>query len=246
MKYCALFTFLFIGLAWPGLTQLSPSEEFNSKLVSDDKRKTEFQIFAGPSVSFLRGNLEVDNTEQNERDPKYGYSLGFAFSTELKGRVSITYGLMFEKKGSISNATVTYFDELDQTFKQGLVEYDYEYDYFTFPIQLFYQIGSTEKLYAGFGPYLSYLKKQTKARNPSFSPARELTDETELNTKFNFGIITTVFFKIPLSTRNSLSLHLTNTLGLINIRPNLYTGQVMKTNCTSLLIGLTNGREKRE
>ncbi len=244
MKYSVLFTFLFIGLAWPGWTQLSPSEKFNSKLVSDDKRKTEFQIFAGPSVSFLRGNLEVDNTEQNERDPKYGYSLGFAFSTELKGRVNITYGLMFEKKGSISNATVTYFD---QTFKLGLVEYDYEYDYFTFPLQLYYTLSKSNKFSLGIGPYFGFLKKQIRVRKTLFPPGSiSYDDETELNTKFDFGIVTTVLFRIPLSARNSLSLHLTNTLGLINIRPNLYTGQVMKTNCTSLLIGLTNGRKKRE
>ena len=210
------------------------------------KRRSEFQIFAGPSISFLRGNLEVDNTNQNERDPKFGYSIGFKLVTEIRKKLSISYGLMFEKKGSISNATVTYFDETDQTFKQGLVEYDFEYDYFTIPTQLYYSIGSTQRISAGIGPFISYLKKQTKARNPSFSAARELTDETELNTKFDFGIIATVSFSIPIGQKNSLSVQLTNTLGLINIRPNLYTGQVMKTNNTSLLIGLNTKRKKNE
>jgi len=225
-------------------TQAQTSFPNSNEIRTNNAKKTDIHFFSGLSISYLRGNVAVDNNIMNQRKSKYGYAVGLTFNRELHRKFSLTTGLIFEKKGSISNTTATYFDETDQSLKQGIIEY--EYDYFTLPVQIFYSIGSRKMLSVGVGPFVSYLKKQTLARNFLFvysTPGRELTDETDMNTKLDFGIVTNILFKIPLNSRSLLSLQLSNTLGLLNIRPNLYQEQVMKTNNTSLLIGFITKRK---
>ena len=206
-------------------------------------KETEIQILAGPSISFLRGNLEVDNNFQNERKPKYGYSIGIGFNRRLIKDFSISYGLIFEKKGGVSHSVTTYFDQVDQSLKQGTIEYEYNYEYFTIPVQIFHRIGKTNKFSFGIGPYLSYLKRQIRVRRSLFPPGNiSYDDETDVNTMFDFGIMASISFKVPINSKNFLSIQIANTLGLLNIRPNLYQGQVMKTNNISLLVGLITKR----
>lgn len=218
---------------------------FKNKLRARDE-KTAIQIFAGPSISFLRGNTEVDNNNQNERSPKYGYSIGISLNRKLTGNFNISYGLIFEKKGGVSHSVATYFDQIDQTFKQGTVEYEYIYEYFTAPLQIFHRVGKSDKFSVGVGPYFSFLKNQIRVRRSLFPPPGNISydDETDSNTKLDFGIITSILFKVPINSNNLISVQITNTWGLLNIRPNLYQGQVMKTNNTSLLIGFITKRKK--
>ncbi len=210
-------------------------------------KETEIQILAGPSISFLRGNLEVDNNFENERKPKYGYSIGIGFNRRLIKDFSLSYGLIFEKKGGVSHSVTTYFDQVYQSLKQGTIEYVYNYEYFTIPVQIFHRIGKTNKFSFGIGPYLSYLKRQIRVRRSLFLPGNiSYDDETDANTMFDFGIRASISFRVPINSTNFLLIQMSNTLGLLNIRPNLYAGQFMKTNNTSLLIGLIAKRKKHE
>lgn len=200
------------------------------------------EIFGGPSLSFLRGNLEVDNNNQNERKIKIGYSLGVGLSNKLGKSFEIMLGLVFEKKGGQSHSTTTYFDEQDQTFKQGTIEFNYDYKYLTIPIQVYYLFGKQDQFSCGIDPYISHLNKQTLKRTPLFNGSVGLTDETHRNTKFDFGITASLTFKIPINSKISIRCQILNTLGLLNIRPDLYEGQTMKTNNTSFLIGFITKR----
>lgn len=202
----------------------------------------ELEAFGGPTLSFLRGNLEVDNNTQNKRKIKIGYSLGVGLTNKLGKSFEIMLGLVFEKKGGKSHSTTTYFDELDQTFKQGTIEFNYDYKYFTIPIQVYYLFGKQDQFSCGLGPYISHLNKQTLKRTPLFKGSVGLTDETDRNTKFDFGITASLTFKIPINSRLSIRCQVLNTLGLLNIRPDLYDGQTMKNNNTSFLIGFITKR----
>lgn len=119
---------------------------------------------------------------------------------------------------------------------------NYDYKYFTIPIQLCYLFGKQDQYSCGIGPYLSYLNKQTLKRTPFFNSPPELTEETDQNTKLDFGITASMAFKIPINSKISISCQVLNTLGILNIRPELYEGQTMKTNNTSFLIGLITKR----
>jgi hypothetical protein len=200
--------------------------------------KANVTIHTGPMVSWLRGNTSVDNTNQNKKKIKLGYTIGLLYDKPLNQKLGFSTGLLFERKGGISLTDATYYDEVDQVTKQGVIEFEYRYDYFTLPIFLTYEIDRGNLSFGG-GGFVGYLNKQVLFRNPLFpSSGISFFDETELNTLFDLGVAANVKYKIHLNEHTYLTLQVLNTYGLLNIRRELMDNQSMKTNSLSFLIGI--------
>ncbi len=227
MKYEALFISLFIVFCWNVRAQVLPPKKIISKI----------ELLAGPSLSFLRGSPYVDNTDINTRSLKNGYTLGLMFTNCLKRNFSLTGAVLYEKKGSISTFTSTYFDEVSQSMKEGKVENDYTYDYISIPLIMEYSIGKRNSLKFGAGIFTGYLLKQTMKilRTPQGPGGVE--DQTDLNSHFDFGTALKIGYEIPVSEKISIDFQVLNTLGLINTRSDPNYG-VIKSNNTSLLFGV--------
>ena len=200
----------------------------------------EIGIFAGPSINFLRGNLEVDDGFQNERKLLVGRSVGVKIrsKTFLK-KLTLSVAFMFDRKGGKSLSTGEYFDLADQVLKLGVIEFRYKYKYYTIPLRLEYAFGKKNKFKIEGGGYTSYLKKQVREREELFSsdPFSSF-EETDFNYTMDYGVSMGVSYTLPIHQSFSISIELINNLGLRNIRPNLNPGQEMKTNSTALLIGI--------
>lgn len=231
-NFLLLFLAATISLAQPNLpSEAELSKYYPKKLISN------VEIMAGPAISFLRGAPYVDNNEITTRSLKRGYTFGISIVNPLKGNFDLAVALMFEKKGSISKFNSTYFDPVSQSMKFGTVENDYEYNCISIPLILGYSIGKRKKLNFGVGLFTSYLTKQTMTifRNPQGPGGTE--DQTDLNTKFDFGAVLKLGYEIPISDKTRFNIQFLNTWGLINTRADPNYG-VIKTNNTSLLFGV--------
>lgn len=209
-----------------------------------EKLFSEVEFYAGPGIGLLRGNTSVDNSDLNRRKVKISYAYGMGLNHNINDRFTLNNKLFFERKGGVSEITGTYFDETTQTYKTGRSEQDYSFHYYTLGISPTYTFGKKKRFRIGCGPYLSYLKKQTLKQTTFFRGSGAIIDETEYYRKFDFGVSISVSHRVPLSSATILSLELLNTMGLINTGLNMHEGQVMKTNNTSLLIGLILVRSK--
>jgi hypothetical protein len=191
---------------------------------------SEVELFAGPAISTIRG------WDENRVDTniKIGYSYGAAVSHYLGKRLKLSGKLFFERKGTLTEGTGTYFDIPSQTFMQGQVNENYEFNYFTFSLLPFYV---WDRLQIGFGPYVSYLNKMTLTRTYSFNVNKNYTDWTELYDEFDFGIAVALGYRIPIKSNIDLSFQLLHSYGLEDIAKNSSDGQSTKTNNTSVLFG---------
>jgi hypothetical protein len=204
---------------------------------------SEIEIYVGPGIGFLRGNASVDNSEFNKRKVKITYAYGIGLNHNINDRLSLNNKLFFERKGGVSELTGTYFDESTKTYKKGISEHDYSFNYYTLDISAAYKLGKRKKLSIGCGPYLSYLKKHTHKQITFFRGSGAFFDETEHYRKFDFGVSMLIGYHIPVSPKVQLNVRLINALGLVHTGLNFYEGQVMKTNNTALLIGFTSKRK---
>ena len=205
---------------------------------------TQIEVSVGPSLSSLRGNPGVDNDSQNSRKPKVGYSFGVGLIHSLSKKIDVTGQLLYERKGGKSETITTYFDEETQTFINGRADSDYSYDYYTLPLVFRYAFDKKNRIKCGLGPYISYLHKQTLTVNNYFHNRSNssFSDQTELNSKFDFGFSGEILYSIPLSSHIALNLQLNHKTGLKNVRPMISNPYSMKTNNTSFLIGIIINR----
>lgn len=236
--FCLLLLLVYSTTSWSQTNKPSATELTNyypKQLISS------VELMAGPAISFLRGAPYVDNNEITSRSLKYGYTFGISIVNPLRENFDLTVIFVFEKKGSISTFNSTYFDPVSQSMKSGTVENDYEYNYLTMPLMLGYNIGKRKKLNLGIGLFTSYLIKQSMTifRNPQGPGGVE--DQTDLNTKFDFGAALKLGYGIPLSDKVRLNIQLLNIWGLINTRADPNYG-IIKTNNTSLLFGVIFNR----
>lgn len=211
-----------------GMTKNTGSRHFFSKT----------ELLAGPAISFLRGNVGVETTTLVTRKLKIGYTFGLGLVHTVDDRYDISAQFLFERKGGVSESITIYFDEATQSLKQGKVNTDYSYDYYTLPIFADCKFGQKRRLNIGFGPFASYLQKQILTEKFLYSGAIQTRVETDLNTKFDFGIASKIGYVVPLKSNVDIRFQLLNTRGLINTRLNTYPGQIMNSNNTSLLIGI--------
>lgn len=203
---------------------------------------SEIEIMLGPSLSFLRGSPYVENNSVITRSLKHGYAYGIAFNHSLKTNFCFYAAFMFEKKGSISSANGSYFDQVSQTMKSITIKDEFIYDYFTMPILIGYSLGHRKRIKVKTGVFVSYLRKQIIEKTYIPLGPGGIEDQTDLNTKFDFGLDLEFGYSIPISSTISTNVKLINTLGLINTRAADNYG-VIKTNNTSLLIGIIFNRK---
>jgi hypothetical protein len=231
-----LFLFFLITTLGFAIAQ-NPNEDEMTKYYPK-KLISSVELMAGPAISFLRGAPYVDNNEITTRSLKLGYTFGISIVNPLKQNFDLAVTLVAEKKGSISTFNSTYFDPVSQSMKSGTVENDYIYNCISMPIILGYSIGKRKKLNFGVGIFTSYITKQTMTifRNPQGPGGVE--DQTDLNTKFDFGAALKLGYGIPISDKAIFNIQILDTWGLINTRADPNYG-VIKTNNTSLLFGVT-------
>jgi hypothetical protein len=200
---------------------------------------SQFEIAIGPSISSLRGNPGVDNTSQNTRKTKIGYVFAIGAVHEINEKFEVVGRLMYEHKGGKNEHIMTYFDEETQTFMQGQADDNHKYKYYTIPILLRYNAGKKNQLKFAAGPFISLLDKQTRTviHNYHNRKGQSFWEETEYNTKYDFGISGEISYEIPLNKVVSIDLQLSHILGLKNVRPQMLEPYTMKTNNTSFLIG---------
>lgn len=199
---------------------------------------SKIELVGGPSLSFLRGNTSVDNTFENSRKFRNGFSVGVGFSHTLKGRLELNLKFLFEEKGGISETIGTYYDSVSQSLKQGKVESNYRYDYYSLPILIDYKFGSRRQFRIGFGPFVSYLQKQVVTQKFPFFGSINTMDRTNLATKLDLGLAFKIGYNIPLNANLSLSFQILNTLGLKNTSLTSKPGQVTNSNNTSIMVGI--------
>lgn len=196
------------------------------------------EIIGGPNFSFLRGNTSVDNTFENTRKIRNGISIGVGFYHRLNRSLDLNVKILYEQKGGISETVGAYYDTTSQSLKQGTVQSNYRYDYYSMPILLDYRFGKRQQFSVGVGPFASYLQKQIVTQKFLFSGSIDTFDRIAYNTKFDLGLALKIGFNISLTEKRDMSLQLLNTLGLNNTSLVSNPGQKTNSNTTSLMIGI--------
>src|SRR5262245_61069778 len=134
-----------------GSSQVNPSP----KLIAST------EVYIGPAVGFLRGNVDVDNTIQNTRKMRTGFSVGVGFSHRFSRNLNLNIKLLYENKGGISELSGTYYDSVSQSLRQGTAEFSYRFNYYSLRILVDFTPLHSERLRVGCGPFVSCLQKQT-------------------------------------------------------------------------------------
>lgn len=196
-------------------------------------RKYQFELLAAPSFCALRGNLGVDNSEQNTREIKIGYSVGVGVSRQMTKKFGVGALLLYERKGGKSSQVALYFDPSTQTFTNVSVLYDFRYDYITLPIMFNYYPRS--KFGVSTGAFISWLNKQTL--ETTIVNRKSLSDETDLNSNTDAGLAIRFSYSLSLANRMVMvSIH--QNIGLKNVRLIFPDEQTMKTYNVMLTLGL--------
>jgi hypothetical protein len=227
--------FLALPLLW-SLQGFAQEQKPNYDSYLPKKFFSEVELFAGPAISTIRG-WDENHVDTNI---KIGYSYGAAVSHYLGKRLKLSGKLFFERKGTVAEFTVYYFDDPSQTYIQARGTEAFEFNYFTFSLLPCYIIG--KRLQIAFGPYVSYLDKANITQYFSYNSYKSHSDVTELYEQFDGGISATMGYRIPIKSNVDLSFQMLHTFGLVEIAKNNFEGQSTKTNNTSVLFGIIFNR----
>jgi hypothetical protein len=99
----------------------------------------------------------------------------------------------------------------------------------------------TEILFIEAGPYLGILLKEITTVTRLYSGQKNSSEGTENYKKNDFGVSIGIGLIMPINNRVSISGKINSNIGLCdvsNLDPKMFTGDVIKTNSTSLLVGL--------
>jgi hypothetical protein len=199
---------------------------------------SEIELFAGPSLSFLRGNPSVDNNRVTKRSAKLGFTAGLGLTHKLNENFSMTGAFMFERKGSIAEFKNQYFDESSQTFKEGWSKYEYVYDYYTLTFFAGYTVDQDRRFKVSAGCFAAYLDKQIVRISHYPQGTTGISNETAFNTSFDFGLSVSISYRLHSSRNISFCGTILNNLGWVNTRlKSYYANGTQKTNNTNFLFG---------
>lgn len=201
------------------------------------KNIDEVEIFAGPSFLTIRGSEDVSDG----REPFVRLNAGVSLKHNFTNRTSLTGGIFYGKKGGRQIIETIYYDTISQSEKSGEVEYIVELEYLTIPITVRYNFLKKRILFVEVGPYLGILLKETTTVTRFYSGQRNSFEDTESYNKNDFGVTVGIGLSLPINTRISLSAKVNTDIGLIDVSkldPNMSTHDIIKTNSTSLLLGL--------
>ena len=189
-----------------------------------------------PSVIYLRGK---DFAKDNHY-PSIGFSGGLFFQYGFQKNLSIRTNISFERKGSLTDMTITD----PNGFIIGQYAPPNYFDYLTIPILLRTTFGSRVKYFINAGSFCGFLIKQTIVYKDIIEGNAKHTKSTSDNTsqykRFDTGISVGFGIFIPIKKKFAISFEIRNNLGLLNVmkRP-ANNNNTIKTNSTNLLIGFT-------
>lgn len=118
----------------------------------------------------------------------------------------------------------------------GTIKIHTTFNYITLPILLRASLGNKTKVFFNAGPSFNVLlQEKNVVKGAGYSTEQKNTDQYKT---LNMGIVAGIGIGIPIKENLSLSFEIRNNLGLTNINKNSNKDFGIKTNSTSLLVGL--------
>lgn len=123
------------------------------------------EIFAGPGLSFNRGNLFVENYRgefangnyvENKRLTKLGYSAGLGIYHQINNRIDLNLRILWEQKGYNSELSTPLGSN-----SRAFAESNYTYKYFTVPVTAKLFMDKKKRLSISLGGYVSRLNSMS-------------------------------------------------------------------------------------
>ena len=185
---------------------------------------------AGPNITAMQFENELlqDNTQ-----PKIAALGGLFFQYNLNTIFSLRVDPSFERL-EYKYKDRTYTDQYGNT--DGPYKTKINLDYITVPVLFKASIGNKINGFVNAGPSFNFLLQSKWTSEMPERTFKQLTT-TQYNT-FNLGLTTGLGVAIPLKETIALSFEVRNNLGLTNINKNDDSDYAIKTNSTSLLVGI--------
>ncbi len=239
------------------------SQSSNDSLSPEKKRLiSKVEIFAGPNLSFNHGNKFIENYNDenvtNKRLMKVDYLFGIGAVHPISKRIDINVRFQYEQKGTKNKLSTPALPD------GRIVSLDnYSYRYLTLLATPQITIGRKMNFVLSVGGYYSKIKKvngTTKISDTSGNVNSEgsfegryfydLADDgirqglawmPYLNSIENndFGLVTSIGYKIPFKKKHSVLIQLQDNLGLKNTNKNNPYGLKERNHSLSLIISYT-------
>jgi opacity protein-like surface antigen len=203
----------------------------------------EVGVESGPSVVFFWG----DGSPDYYGNPTIGVSSGLVFSYNFPKYLALGTNISFERKGNLFNRNVT---EPDGSVR--ITRHLNKNDYLVVPLLARFTIGKRVKLFVNIGPYLGYLMKHTAKMNIEFTAAsgehysfENIYSSTENFSRFDIGLTTGLGVGIPIKDLVVISLEARNNTGFYDVKGAPSPNEIVRTNSTNFLLGITYQFGKR-
>lgn len=221
------------------------------------------EVFTGPNLSFNYGNKFIENYKDenvtNKRLLKPGYVFGIGGYHPLSDRLDLNVRLQFEQKGTKNELNTPSLPEGNRQFDY----FNYTYKWFSITVAPQILIGKKKRITLSIGGYLSKIKEidgkgKTYNINGTFYSegsykGRYFYDLRNDGTRqgfswmphltsiedYDWGLVSSIGYKIPFNDKHSLLIQLQNNLGLKNINKSNPYGLEEKSHSLSLIICYT-------
>lgn len=194
---------------------------------SAQESRLKLGIIGGPNLTLFFAN----DYNRIAIKPRVSYAAGITLDYRLKNRLSLTTGLLSEKK--IGYNDFSYTDEFGNPTDIGFRSY-YKLSNISVPLAIKLDIINQKIKISGLlGSQIQYLSKQEQTDFNSTN--YQLINGTENYNKLNLDLITGIGASIKINSSFDLSLEVRNNLGITN----MHKYGVLKTNTTNLLLGLS-------
>ncbi len=190
--------------------------------------RLEGQIFTGPSIVSLRGNVMLDTLHK----PWLGFTSGMNLTRAFNKTWSAQMGLAFERRGSVAytpfnNEHGTYIGQRTSILR---------FEYLTLPLSVRAELFNG-KLYGRFGIYAGYLLHGKIIVRALGSYQEVKGDWTSYYHRWDYGLNAGIGTRCNLKESWLLRFELQNALGLRNLSTGpVVNDGVIKTNAFSVLI----------
>ena len=184
---------------------------------------------AGPSLNFMTGNEVLE-----EHAPLIGFHGGLTYEVMLKEKLSIKFGLSYERKGS---KTTTPLTDLDGNFVEE-ADIDNRFEYFTVPLLIKYTAQRSPNIFVNAGPYFGVLNSHHFIiKSNSFD---QTEDGSQFFKTFDIGVSTGVGLCLDLNEKLKGMVELRNDLGLYNISSiEIINNGTVNTHALKLIFGIS-------
>jgi len=229
------------------------------------------EIFAGPGLSFNRGNKFIENYKdaniENKRLLKVGYTAGVGIYHTLSKRIDLNLRFQFEKKGTMS--------ELDHPLNpvnndsRQLISTSYSYNYLTLSLAPIAYIDKEKRFALSVGGYLGKIGKTSgiitysDPASPlavnnfigriwaSYNPDGGINGSTFIPglqsfEKYDYGIVIGFYHNISVSANQNISIRLIANYGIQDInKKSIIESLPEKNHSLSLILGYILNRNTK-